>query len=268
MLVVAALAAIVAIVAACSLTTNLDGLTGAAEGGASEGGVAESGADSPIADGGDGDAGDGGPADPCVGAVFCDMFERDVPAGPWASVYTDNGGTLTIDPTTSTSASRSLAMFVPSSGAPHAQLSTPDYPNVAHARVSWSMKSGAPNRSLSLMRLQLDTEGRGAVIDVFMFDGLFAMDENVFGTPSAGYADYAVTTGSRADTWQRWTMELDATGATAVGIVTVDGVERLRTTLKNAFPRGVLKILAGAFYVPDGIAQTVHYDDIAVTILP
>jgi hypothetical protein len=269
MLVVAALAASFA---ACSLTTNLDGLSGGADV-QPEGGTAESGSDSPIADAGDaatsgGDAADGAPVDPCAGAVFCDQFERDAPDGKWQSTYTDHGGMLTIDPTTSTSPSRSLALFVPAAGDPHAQLSSPDYPNVAHARVSWSMKSGAPNRAMSLMRIQIDENNRGAVIDIFMFDGRFVMDENVFGTPSAGYADYNLAGGFKADTWQRWTMELDARGTTAVGIVTLDGVERIHTNLKNTYATGVLKVLAGAFYVPDGVAQTIHYDDIAVTILP
>lgn len=265
--------AMAAIFVACSLTTSLDGLTGGAEGGVIEGGSAESGADGPIADGGDGgpsggDADEGGPIDPCAGAVLCDRFERDAPEGIWTSIFTDNGGTVTIDPTTSTSGTRSLALFVPAAGAPHAQLASPDYPNVAHARISWSMKTGAPTRGVSLMRLEFDENNRAAVIDVFMFDGRFVMDENVFGMPSAGYADYDLLAGSKPDMWQRWTLELDARGATAVGIVTLDGVERIRTNLKNAYARGTLKILVGAFYAPDGLAQTLHYDDIAVTILP
>ena len=265
---------------ACSLTTSLDGLTGGAEGGAAEGGAAEggsaesgsaeSGTDGPTADGGtgDGDAGEGGPIDPCAGAVLCDQFERAAPDGIWTSIYTDNGGTVTIDPTTSTSGTRSVALFVPATGNPHAQLGSPAYSNVAHARISWSMKTGSPNRSISLMRLQIDENNRASVIDIFMFDGLFVMDENVFGTPSAGYADYSLLAGFQVDTWQRWTMELDARAATAVGIVTLDGVERIRTNLKNTYAKGVLKILVGAFYAPDGPAQTLHYDDIAVTILP
>lgn len=269
-LVVAALAATFA---ACSLTTNLDGLTGGDAADAATG-SGDAGPDGPSGEaGGDAalaaDAADGAAADPCVGAVLCDRFERDTVDGVWASAYTDHGGTLAIDETTSTSPSRSLAMFVPASGDPHAQLSAPDYPNVSHARVAFSMKCGAPNRSISLMRLQLDEDNRGAVIDIFMFDGRFVMDENVFGTPSAGYADYPVTAGFIPDKWQRWTLELDATGPAAVGIVTLDGVERIRTTLKNSYAKGaVLKVLAGAFYAPDGPAQTVHYDDVSITILP
>lgn len=265
-------AAMTASVAACSLTTDLSGLAGTADAGAS---LDEAGADGPVAraDGGDAgatgsDASDGAVPDLCVGAVLCDKFERDAPDGDWSSIYTDHGGTVTIDKTTSSSPTRSLAIFVPPSGDPHGQLSTVGYPNVAHARVAFSMKAGAPNRAISLMRIQLDANDRGAAIDVFMFDGRFVLDENVFGSPSGTYADYILPAGFLPDTWQRWTLELDATGSKAIGVVTLDGVERIRMTLVNSFSRGVLKVLMGAFYATDGPPKTIRFDDVAITILP
>ena len=270
---IAVVAAMAAAFAACSLTTNLDGLSGGSladaappvsSGGGADGSNAEGGGDASST----GDAGDGSVVDPCLGAVFCDRFERDTPDGTWGSVYTDNGGTVTIDPTTSTSGTRSLAIHVPATGNPHAQLSSTDFPDVAHARVAFSMKCGAPNRSSSLMRIQLGANNRASVFDLFMFDGRFAVDENVFGMPSGTYADYSVPSGFLVNTWHRWSLELDATASPAVGIVTLDGVERVRTNLVNSFARGSLSVLMGVFFAPDGPAQDMRYDDVSITILP
>ena len=269
-LVVAIVASVAAAFAGCSLTTDLDDLTrGTADGdsgsSSTDGMVTGEGGDSG-ASGGDG--GDGAGPDACVDTVLCDDFERSVPDGKWANIYTDRGGTVTIDTTTSTSPTRSLALYVPPVGDPHAQLSSVAYPNVTHALVAFSMKCGAPNRTVSLMRLQLNANSRSAVMDLFMFDGRVVIDENVFGMPSGTYADYNLSGGFVANTWQRWTLELDARAKPAVGIVTLDGVERVRTNLQNSFVTGALTVLAGVFYAPDGPAQTIRYDDVAVTILP
>jgi hypothetical protein len=268
-------AIIAATFAACSLTTELDGLTGGATAtgdGGTSGGPEAGGSDAPATfEAGDASMssdGDAGPIDPCVGTVFCDTFERAAPQGSWTSFYTESGGTAAIDSTTSTSPTRSLLINIPAAGSPHAQFTSPGYPNVNHVRLSFSMKAGAPNRATSLMRLQLDANSRAAVMDLFMFDGRYAIDENVFGAPSGSYADYAVSAGFIPDTWQRWSLELDARAPTAVGIVTLDGVERLRTNLVNSFVKGDVSILMGSFYSPDGPAQSVHFDDVALTILP
>jgi hypothetical protein len=254
-------------VAACSVLTSTAGLSG---GPTDEAGVAtETGGESTSEAGGDvssagdsGDAGEAGPVDPCVGATMCDRFERDQPQGDWASLYEDNGGSLKLDLSTYTSAVKSLAMHVPPANLPHAQLSSINFPNVAHVLVAFAMKTGAPDRQMSLMRLQLESLS----FDLFMLGDHFVADEN--GPPPGAYFDYTIQSGFKAGVWQRWTMELDAKVAPAVGIVTIDGVERLRKPLKNAFARGSFNVLMGSFYAPDGPARDVSFDDVSITILP
>ena len=205
-----------------------------------------------------------------MGAVFCDHFERDDVQGTWNSFYTDNGGTGAIDTSTFTSATRSLLLHVPPSpttGDPHAQLGSVTYDNVNHVRVAFSMKVGAADRQMSLIRLQLTQSASAAeVFDLFMVPGKLVADEQFIGG-AGNYFNYDVT-GFVPDKWQRWSMEIDATGAKAVGVVTVDGAEVIRTTLNNAFTKGVFNVLLGAFYAPNGPAHDISFDDVSFTILP
>jgi len=265
----------------CSLLTSFDGLTGGAdatdamtatEAPAPLGDAAETGAVDSSMTGADAgkDAAEAGPIDPCVGAVFCDHFERDDVQGTWNSFYTDNGGTGAITTSTFTSATRSLSLHVPTSptsGDPHAQLASVSYDNVAHVRVAFSMKVGAADRTMSLMRLQFaQSSSSGQSFDLFMLAGKLVADEQNLAGPG-GYFNYDAI-GFMPDVWQRWTMEVDATGAAAVGVVTLDGTEVIRTTLNNPFKRSSFSILLGAFYAPTGPAHDIFFDDFSLTILP
>jgi hypothetical protein len=186
-------------------------------------------------------------------------------------VFTDNGGTASISSATFTSATRSLALHVPSSpvgGDPHAQLSSISYDNVAHVRVAFSLKVSAADRQISLMRVQLNQSDRSEVFDLFMLPGKLVVSEQGLGAANAGYFDYAVKSGFRPDVWQRWTLELDARANTSMGIVTLDGMEVIRTPLHNAYTKSTLGVLLGAYYAPDGPPHDVFYDDVSITILP
>jgi hypothetical protein len=203
--------------------------------------------------------------------MLCDDFERDDVQGSWASAYADNGGTASISNATFTSPTRSLALHVPSSpaaGDPHAQLGSIGYDNVAHVRVAFSLKVGAADRQMSLMRVQLNQVDRSAVFDLFMLPGKLVASEQGLGAANAGYFDYALQSGFRPDVWQRWTLELDARGSTAVGVVTVDGKEVVRAAFHNAYAKSTLGVLLGAYYAPDGPPHDVFYDDVSITILP
>lgn len=260
----------------CSLLTSLDGLSGAeapdatSEAAAPDSGTTDAtgGRDAMVVPD---DSGEGGEVDPCAGTIICDDFERNDVQGSWANLFTDNGGTASISSATFTSATRSLALHVPSSptgGDPHAQLLSITYDNVAHVRMAFSLKVGAADRQISLMRLQLNQSDRSQVFDLFMLPGKLVASEQGFGAANAGYFDYTVKSGFLPDVWQRWTLELDARGNTAMGIVTLDGAEVIRTPLKNAYTRSGLGVLLGAYYAPDGPPHDVFYDDVALTILP
>lgn len=261
----------------CSLLTPLDGLTGGAA--ADDAGGAEAAAESGIVDPLDSsrpstdavaDAGTGeGGASPCAGAILCDDFERDDVAGSvWASAYPSNGGTLRIASTVFTSPTRSLAAFVPAAGDPHAQLNSVAYPDVAHVRVAFSMMSPAPDRQMSLLRLQLTAGNLSPVLDLFMQQTSMVASEQGLGATSGPYLSYPITTQFKANTWQRWSIEIDARGTAAIGIVAIDGVEVVHKTLTNTYRAGSLTMIVGMFYAPDGPAHEVFYDDLSITILP
>ena len=221
----------------CSLLTSLDGLSGGvASDATTEGSAAETGTsdappvgDAPVVPG---DAAEAGKVDPCAGATMCDDFERpDVQPARAALVH-------------------------------HS------FDKVAHVRVAFSLKVGAADRQISLMRVQLNQSDRNEVFDLFMLPGKIVASEQGFGAANAGYFDYAVQSGFRPDVWQRWSLELDARGNTALGIVTLDGTEVIRASLHNAYTQSVLGVLMGAYYAPDGPPHDIFYDDVEITILP
>jgi hypothetical protein len=49
-----------------------------------------------------------------------------------------------------------------------------------------------------------------------MLPGKLVASEQGFGAANAGYFDDPVKSGFRPDVWQRWTLELDARGSTAL----------------------------------------------------
>jgi hypothetical protein len=269
--------AIVFAAAGCTLLTKLDGLSdGDVSDAATDGALADA---SPVGDAtadgvapsdADTDAADSGPGDPCAGATFCDQFDRTAVQGQWGSAYTDNGGALELDTMTFTSAPKSLAMAVPDQVNVHAQLTSVDYPNTGHARVAFALKTPAPNRDMSLIRLQLSESGTGryGVLDLFSLPTGLVVSEQVF--PNAAGVGYSNTkvVGFRPGMWQRWTIELDARSAPTRIVVTLDGAEIIRKALNNTFNRSPFNVLLGAFYAVAGPPQSVSYDDVAITILP
>ena len=66
--------------------------------------------------------------------------------------------------------------------------------------------------------------------------------------------------------WQRWTMQLDASGPTAQCIITVDGIEVVRRALINSFQKGELRLYLGALFVRDGAAREVWFDDVVLRV--
>jgi hypothetical protein len=52
------------------------------------------------------------------------------------------------------------------------------------------------------------------------------------------------------------------------GIVTLDGAEVIRTSLKNVYAKGMFAVLLGAYYAPSGPPHDLFYDDVSITILP
>ena len=129
------------------------------------------------------------------------------------------------------------------------------------------MKTRAPDRQVALFRIQLIAGNVARVLDLYMRTDGFVVEEQTFGDGGT-YADYGVPTGFQPDTWQRWTLELDATVNPAIGVLTLDGVERLRQQLARTYTGGTFNATLGTFYAPDGPTRDVWYDDVSLTILP
>jgi hypothetical protein len=85
---------------------------------------------------------------------------------------------------------------------------------------------------------------------------------------SSSCVSCSITSQFKADTWQRWGVELDAKGDVAIGIVTIDGVEAAHKTLTNPYRPGSVTLIVGMYYAPDGPAHVIAYDDVSVKILP
>jgi hypothetical protein len=261
--------------AGCSLLISLDGLTNGTSASAAD---ADAGAADATNDGGpveagmvdDGATADGGDAgfDPlCTGAVFCDRFERASAQGPWPGLFLNAGGTIDLDTSTFTSPVKSLVIHVPTAGDARVGLGSNDYPNVAHVRVAFAMKTALPSRNMALFRIQLAVTGANRVLDLYMRTNGFVLEEQGFFDGGTSI-DYPVAAGFKPDEWQRWTMELDATVSAPLGVLTLDGVEQVRARLSSGFVRGTLNVIVGSFYAPTGPARDVWYDDVSITLLP
>jgi hypothetical protein len=259
--------------AGCSLLTSLDGLTSGSVANASDGGDADApndGGASETGVGNDGATAEGGDAASdllCAGAVFCDRFERATVLGDWGAKFVNGGGTVDLDTSTFTSPVRSLVIHAPTAGDARAGLGSRDYLNVAHVRVAFAMKTALPSRQMALFRVQLVTNGTERVLDLYMTTNGIVLEEQGFFDGGTS-VDYPVTTGFKPDQWQRWTIELDATTNPPLGVLTLDGVEKVRTPLISGFVRGTLNFSVGTFYAPSGPARDVWYDDVSVTLLP
>lgn len=129
------------------------------------------------------------------------------------------------------------------------------------------MKTEGAGRTMAHMRLELTEGSRTAAFDLFSQNDRFVITENVFGTPAGSYAEFNLT-GVKLNTWQRWSMELDARTSPQMAIVTLDGVEVVRKPFKNPFIKGTMKVTLGALYAPAGPLRHLSYDDVAIEILP
>lgn len=264
----------------CTLLTSLDELTNGADAAATDGGGVDAPNEGSPPDGGAGtdgatatdaadaaDAADTGAPDPlCTGAVFCDRFERASVQGGWAAAFVNSGGTIDLDTSTFASPVKSVLMNIPTSASARAGLGSNAYLDVAHVRAAFAMKTALPDRHMALFRIQLTTGGTGRVLDLFMTTTGFALEEQGFFDGGTS-VDYPVA-GFKADQWQRWTIELDATVSPPVGVLTLDGVEEVRAPLISGFVQGTLNITVGSFFAPTGPARVVWYDDVSITLVP
>lgn len=213
---------------------------------------------------------DGGGDDPCTAAVFCDRFERTDVRDGWFSLNEADGGALTIDDAAASRGARSLHMHTAEGTAPRASLTFLSTLDTDHASVAFDMMGlTAPDREVQLVRLSLKATDRHPVLYLAMVPGGFRLAEQVFdGSATSSYHQYVIPNGFKPGVWQRWTMELDASGPSAQGVVTLDGVEVLRKELTNAFARAKLQLDLGALFLRDGTARDMWFDDVALRVHP
>jgi|GEM_PF-4200184 len=263
--------------AACSLVTSLDGLTGGtapSEGqdtapppfdASSPDGAAEATTPDASTDV------DSGPAPWCLPADdFCDDFERTDVQGAWDVAYALGGAAIAIDGTTAASPTRSAHVVVPPEDSARSELRKTLPGTSRHVRLRFALKTSAGlDREYQLGRIELARSDGYDVLVLALFPGKMVVAEQAYVEAGASYSDTTLpSTALRIGTWQVWSLELDASSGSPQAIVTVDGVEVLRTALKSGFAAGSPRISLGPAYLTAGPPRETWYDDVAIRVLP
>jgi hypothetical protein len=277
-----------ALLAACSLTTSLDGLRGDAvdtvtpsDGGGETG--ASDGA-GPLPDGGVGsDAGidaDAGPTGPyCDSLVpkptFCDDFERTNAnvVGSWDTRALNGGGVVTIDPSTRTATGRELNASIPVFAAGSVSEAALDRTFVSSAqriKLSYALRiEAAPGQGRQ--QVMLVSVSPPASNNDFFEAYLFVMDTGVIlveqtfpaGVGAGGnFVQNTLTTPIAFGKWQRIEMTLTLTAPASI-LLTVDGAVAFNGAADPAFKPGQVSLAGGIHYTdtPSG-PLALHIDDL------
>ena len=203
----------------------------------------------------------GGPGGGCAGDEFCDTFEREDRRGPWVFDEVQDGATLAIDRVTSTSPTRSLHMYLPSTPGARAYLAR----GADRVRLSFSMKTPAPDRRAVIARIQFGhSNGVAEIASLSLDDGRLLFSEETIDGDGGVDSWNAAVAGFLPDRWQRWTLNIDASGDTTRLTLRVDGSDALVKTLTSKFRIGDVSVLLGCIYQVPGPPRDVRYDDVGI----
>ncbi|MEA2746686.1 MAG: hypothetical protein QOI41_829 [Myxococcales bacterium] len=281
-----------ALLAACSLTTSLDGFTGGADDAGiasdSAGEAGPTGEAGPLPEGSTGnDAGidaEAGPAVPyCDSLVpkptFCDDFERpnsDV-VGSWGVRSLSGGGVVTIGPSTRTATGSELEASIPvfdAGSVSQAALDRTFTGLVQKATLSYALRiEAAPGQgSQQLMVVSVAPPASGG--DFFQ-TYLFVMPSGVIlveqtfpngGTGGGNFVQNPLTVPIVFGKWQRIEMTVTLTAPASI-LLTVDGVVAFNGVADPAYKPGQVVVDNGIHYTntPSG-PLSVHIDDLFVDL--
>lgn len=277
-----------ALLAACSLTTSLDGFTGGAvdavtpsDGGAETGASGEAG---PLPEGSTGTDGgidaDAGPTLPfCDSLVpkptFCDDFERANAnvVGSWGARSLSGGGVVTIDPSTRMATGRELNASIPvfpAGSVSQAALDRSFTGLVQKVTLSYALRIEAAPEQGSQQVMVVAVSPPASNGDFFQ-TYLFVMPSGVIlveqtfpgGAGGAGnFVQNPLTTPIVFGKWQRIEMTLTLTTPTSI-LLTVDGAVAFNGVADAAFKPGSITVNNGIHYTdtPSG-PLSLHIDDL------
>jgi hypothetical protein len=277
-----------ALLAACSLTTSLDGLKGGADdtvtpsdGGGETGASGEAG---PLPDGGTGSDGgvdaDAGPTVPyCDSLVpkptFCDDFERTNAnvVGSWGTRSLGGGGVVTIDPSTRTATGRELNASIPvfpAGSVSQASLDRSFAGIVQKLTLSYALRiEAAPGQgSQQVMLVAVSPPAsNGDFFAAYLFvmpSGVILIEQTFPGGAGAGgsFVQNTLTAPIVFGKWQRVEMTLTLTTPASI-LLTVDGAVAFDGAADPAFKPGLITVDNGIHYTntPSG-PLALHVDDL------
>jgi hypothetical protein len=126
----------------------------------------------------------------------------------------------------------------------------------------------APNREIQLIELDLAHGSDAEVVLLSLLPGRISLAEQKSSSTAATYDEHEIGNALVLGKWQRWSIDLDASGPKARATVTVDGIVRLEQVLTNTFSSGVPVLSIGANFVRDGADRDVWFDDVAFRFGP
>ncbi len=281
-----------ALLAACSLTTSLDGLRGGAvdpvtpsDGGVETGPTGEAG---PLPEGGTGSDGgvdaDAAQAGPYCDSVtpkptFCDDFERttaDV-VGTWDTRDLSGGGVVTIEPSTRTPTGRELDTSIPvfpAGSVSQAALHRTFMGSAQRIKLSYALRIDAAPAQGSQQTMLVSVSPPNSNNDFFQ-TYLFVTTSGVllvqqtFPAGVGGNGNFVqspLATPIVFGKWQRIEMTLTLTAPTRV-MLTVDGVVAFNGAADPAYKPGQVSVAGGIHYAitPSG-PLALRVDDLFVDL--
>lgn len=279
------------LIAACSLTTSLDGFSGGAadaltppDGGGETGASGEAG---PLPEGSTGTDGgidaDAGPSVPyCDSLVptptFCDDFERTNAnvIGSWSTRSLRGGGVVTIDPSTRTATGSELHTSIPvfaAGSVSEAALNRTFLGSAQQIKLSYALRiESAPGEGgQQVMAVSVaPPASNNEFFQAYLYvrpTGVILVEQTFPGDGGSGnFVQHPLATPIHFGVWQRIEMTVTLTAPASI-LLTVDGAVAFNGVADPAYKPGQVSVGSGIHYTitPSG-PLSLHLDDLFVDL--
>jgi hypothetical protein len=236
-------------------------------------------AEASVSDAGSGDAAADAPSSPCIGAehFLCADFNADPYTKGWTQEDRLDGGTLTLDPSTSVSPPRSLAVAISASSGDPIGSSLQKRVAVTPTDITFSFAlrvDTTANASVSVASVELGTSPGGD--GVFLVMGGTPLEAQLridVVTHRDGGIEYELRPLAAIPTneWHRLAFALSFPGGGEDGDLRVDldGQTKSNAPVKlRAATQGARIGVGLGHYGPNYLAHAVHFDDVVLDVLP
>ena len=263
-------------VAACSLTTDLSGLAGgaAALGGPDAG--PEGAVDAPVEAQVGVDAADAGDAGvdasfTCVGASFCDDFERMEVLGAWDQIVVGPAATATLTTHAKAGKSALRASMSAQANSPAGLLKTLGQAKAIHVTYSMFL-SDSPAREIHLVPIWFDyAEDAGARRDAVFLSinaGKVAFVEQEFVGVMETFFNSTTPVAAILNQWIDVDIQLDLSSTPATIVVLYGDRQLIAGALARQYLPTTPTILMGSSYATMGTATSIDFDNAFAKITP